>query len=332
MIVNTGDGRYYLAAASVGPSELPDLPAPGEASTAPNVLAVRTLAVGESVDVTLSDEDFPAALLDPAQYVSGWDATSTAHLVTTEPLWLMTADLEPVGHRPVMPRPGANDVTLLARRAESVRHFWPGREQPTTEQHTVMWCRVGDGPAPSTAATNLAETAAAPTDTLFDDVVDTDYGQFTIEWGEAGEDVADCFAGQANGWVGAAAPGCVWLVLGRRSGGSAVRIVLESAEPQLSEDWEDVVEVSFEVPTGVPIRWLSWAGETGGDLDIPAGTFRLRASAIGRDAGAADEFAEEVLDRYLVEIWPDSGLRPDIVVRTTSANAAYWNATWGSAP
>lgn len=168
---------------------------------------------------------------------------------------------------------------------------------------------------------------------LFEDVVHTDYGQFDIIWapdsiGFDGE--ADrFFAGQVNGLVGAAAKGSVYLVLGRRSGGSRVSISLLADEPALdTETWEDIVEVSITLEEGCAPRWATWAGESGGPLTIAPGSYRMRVSARGRDAGHAGEFLDEIVDAYLIELWATP--RPDEIVHTTSASAAYWHEAWGS--
>ena len=161
-----------------------------------------------------------------------------------------------------------------------------------------------------------------------DQVVETDYGQLDLGWGD-GEgfdgDTDRFFAGQVNGLVGAADPEGVYLVLARRSGGSQVRIEVHDTEPSLTDEWEDVVEVSITVPESAEtIGWTTWAGEDGGVLKIPPGAYRVRVNARGRDAGAEDEFAEEVVDFYLLQLWPTPP-RPDEIVRTTSADAAYWH-------
>jgi hypothetical protein len=168
---------------------------------------------------------------------------------------------------------------------------------------------------------------------LMDEVVETDYGQFDIAWdGDIGFDgeVERYFAGQVNGLVGAAHAGGVYLHFGRRSGGSAVRIVMtETAPGDPDELWEDVVEVSIEVPAGAEVGWASWAGETGGELDgIAGGSYRLRVSARGRDVARDDEFADELLDAYLLELWPDPR-RPDAILRVGSQDAEYWHREWG---
>lgn len=168
---------------------------------------------------------------------------------------------------------------------------------------------------------------------LLDAVVRTDYGQFDLTWTpEAGfdGDVDRFFAGQVNGLVGAADPHGVYVNLGRRSGGSRIRVVLRDAPPgEAGAEWEDVVEVSTTVPADAEAGWLSWAGETGGALTGLAPTdYRVRVNAKGRDAGSADEFAEGVIDEYLIQLWP-APRQPDAILRTTSCNAEYWHREWG---
>jgi len=168
---------------------------------------------------------------------------------------------------------------------------------------------------------------------LMDELVQTDYGQFDLVWTEAGGFDGDpdrFFDGQSNGLVGAADPNGVYVVLARRSGGSPVRVVLHDVEPDLpGPDYDDIVEVSTTVPEDGEPQWSSWAGETGGDLPgLAPGSYRLRVSARGRDAGADGEFADEPVDEYLIELWP-AGVAPDTILRVTSQNAAYWHAVWG---
>ena len=167
---------------------------------------------------------------------------------------------------------------------------------------------------------------------LADEVIDTDYGQLDLVWSDDGGfdgDVDRFFANQVNGLVGAADPNGVYLNLGRRSGGSQVRIALLRAEPaEPNEQWEDVVEVSLVIPSGREVRWMSWAGETSGQFDMPAGSYRLRVSARGRDVGAADEFADDVVDHYLLEVWSASP-EEDSILRVGTDNARYWHAEWG---
>ncbi|GAA1238712.1 hypothetical protein [Oryzihumus leptocrescens] len=168
---------------------------------------------------------------------------------------------------------------------------------------------------------------------LFDGVVHTDYGQLDLLWGLGvgfDGDFDRWFAGQVNGLVGAASGDGLYINLARRSGGSPVRIALEAEAPgPPSDQWEDVVEVSVTVPPGGEARWCTWANETRGTLDLPPGPYRVRVSARGRDAGRAGELADGSVDAYLIQLWeaPDE---VDAVVRSTSANGAYWHREVGS--
>ena len=168
---------------------------------------------------------------------------------------------------------------------------------------------------------------------LLDDVVYTDYGQFDLAWTEDGGFDGDSdrfFRGQVNGLVGAADPGGVYINLARRSGGSHVRItLLDSAPPLPPVEYDDVVEVSVRIPSDADVRWTTWAGETSGPLaGFAPGDYRVRVSAKGRDSGADGEFADVVVDGYIVEIWPDNEA-PDEIRRVGSENARYWHREWG---
>jgi hypothetical protein len=168
---------------------------------------------------------------------------------------------------------------------------------------------------------------------LLDEVIHTDYGQFDLVWSDKAGFDGDWdrfFTGQVNGLVGAADAGGVYVNLGRRSGGSRLRIVLLDAEPPLPPPrYEDVVEVSTIVPVRADVRWLSWASQTFGRVDglVPE-TYRLRVSAHGRDAGHDGEFAEGMVDEYLLEFWP-SRMMADEVLRVGSQDAQYWHQEIG---
>jgi hypothetical protein len=168
---------------------------------------------------------------------------------------------------------------------------------------------------------------------LLDRLIETDYGQLDLLWGDDGgfDGVFDrFFAGQTNGLVGAASGQGLYVNLARRSGGSPVRIVLLDDAPAPDADqWEDIVEVSMTVPAGVSPRWSTWAGEDGGPLDLPSGAYRVRIKARGRDAGRDGEFAEGAVDFYLLMIWP-APAQLDSIIRITSADAAYWHREVGN--
>lgn len=165
---------------------------------------------------------------------------------------------------------------------------------------------------------------------LFDDVVMTDYGQLDLLWTDEGGFDGDWdrfFAGQANGLVGAGDPHGIYVNLARRSGGSRVRIEVTKSEPPLLDaTFDDVVEVSTTIPAGASPRLEAWGGMGSAALhELESGTYRVRVSASGRDAGDADEFADGVVDEYVIQLWP-AAVEPDRIVHTVSQNAAYWHA------
>lgn len=169
------------------------------------------------------------------------------------------------------------------------------------------------------------------TRTLFDQIVMTDYGHFAIIIADddpTDGDIDSLFRGQHNGWVGAVLPGIVHVNLAKSFGGSSMTIELHDERPQ-DPDWEDCVEVSCVVPQGANVRCVPWDPDAEGEvIYLPAGKYRLRASARGRDAGGAKNGAPEIVDFYLLQLWPAEP-STDTVIRSTSRNSNYWN-NWAS--
>ena len=163
-------------------------------------------------------------------------------------------------------------------------------------------------------------------ETLFDDLMPVHYGFVNLVHGEV--DAALIGAernGQANGLCGASVPGQLHLVTGLHTGEVPLRVEWSSEEPLASEDWEEVVEVSYDVRD----HDLSLESfEDFYEVRVPAtGPHRARYSASGMDAGkdldTTDE-GEAAPDRYLLQLWP-APEAPDAVIRQTSAAAAYWH-------
>jgi hypothetical protein len=142
---------------------------------------------------------------------------------------------------------------------------------------------------------------------LLDEVIETAYGQFDLLWGGGygfDGDFDRFFAGQVNGLAGASSGQGLYVNLARWSGSSPVRIVLLEDPPGASgtDGCEDIVEVTITIPHDAKPKWCTWASQTSGPLAIPPGSYRLRVSARGRDAGAAGEFADGPADFYLLEM------------------------------
>lgn len=99
-------------------------------------------------------------------------------------------------------------------------------------------------------------------------------------------------------------------------------------EPVL-EGWEDVHEVSTTLPAGRvaaggPMEELTALGEIGTD---ESGDYRIRVSAVGRDA-APDLVSSTAVEDYLVQIWPEAVLAPR-VLSSTAQQGQYWAARLG---
>ena len=157
---------------------------------------------------------------------------------------------------------------------------------------------------------------------LLDDVIYTDYGQFDIVYSDDGGfdgDADPYFTGQANGWVGAASLDGIYVVLGRRSGGSRLRIILVDHQPVTDSTWEDVVESRQRCLQ--PASWAGCHGPVSREARSPAsrGVPAARQRE-GPGRRCRHELADQVLDEYLLEFWRASP-GPDTVIKTTSEDA-----------
>jgi hypothetical protein len=162
---------------------------------------------------------------------------------------------------------------------------------------------------------------------LFDADVPVHYGFINL-LGADEEDQADLMdtrAGQVNGLLGAAAPGQLSLVTGLHTGRVPLVVRWHDTEPALGDEWEDVVEASFEPPQA---DLLVTSFQDSFELRLPAmRSLRARYCASQMDAARdADTVTgnEPTIDRYLLELWP-ADPAPDTVVRQTSEVAAYWH-------
>jgi len=130
----------------------------------------------------------------------------------------------------------------------------------------------------------------------------------------------EVYAGQENGICGAAVPGLLQLTVGTHTGWVPFRVELHAGAPQIEDDWEEVVEVSFR-PTRKGVGLLGLDDETPHRLALPRGDYRVRYSVRGIDEA---DHTEETPDAYLLQFWP-APPAPDRIVRRTSPRAAYWH-------
>jgi hypothetical protein len=125
------------------------------------------------------------------------------------------------------------------------------------------------------------------------------------------------FDGQSNGLCGAAQPGVISLKTATHTGDIPFRIERHSSEPPVSDEWEDIVEVSFSPTTG-RVGFHGLDAEEWHKLDLPRGSYRVRYSVRGMDEQNA---TNEPVDAYLLQFWVAEPAR-DLIVRQTSQQAA----------
>lgn len=163
---------------------------------------------------------------------------------------------------------------------------------------------------------------------LFEGELHVHYSHFYVEsrMGDYFHGLTETRGGQRNGLCGAAVPGLLFLTTGLHTGNVEVTVELCDAPPPVGDDWEDVVEVSFR-PQSDRVQLVQWASEAVRPLALEPVGYRVRYCASGMDRAHAKDTrldGEPLLDRYLLQLWP-APAAPDVVVRQTSQQAAYWH-------
>lgn len=135
----------------------------------------------------------------------------------------------------------------------------------------------------------------------------------------------DCFRGQSNGLCGAGNPAILFLVTGLHTGPVGMTINLFEADPGIDMSFDEIVEVSFQVPKG-EIALVEWAADEGIRITMPAGSYRARYYGLAmQTANDLDTNIEELpVDTYRLDFW-QAPPAADLVMKQTSAIAAYWH-------
>ncbi|GAA2884111.1 hypothetical protein GCM10010517_47410 [Streptosporangium fragile] len=120
--------------------------------------------------------------------------------------------------------------------------------------------------------------------------------------------------------------GNAFLITGLHTGTVSFTVAVADQDPGADlEGYEDVVEISFESPSG-HVSLYEWGG--GGVHGIPPlsvgpGTYRFRYHAYGMDAAREADTFDVVIDRYLLRIWP-APHRDPVVLKSTGSYFQYW--------
>jgi hypothetical protein len=116
--------------------------------------------------------------------------------------------------------------------------------------------------------------------------------------------------------------GTALLTVGLQWGTMGFTVAVANGDPGADFDgYEDIVEISYESPSG-RVFLEEWGGGKAHALPpLPAGpgTYRLRYHARGMD----EESQDEIDERYLLQIWPQPRCDP-AVLKSTSQLFEYW--------
>lgn len=172
--------------------------------------------------------------------------------------------------------------------------------------------------------------------TVFDGEVHVHYSQIYVESRPdgIGPTPEEAFPGQVNGLCGAASPGGLYLATGLHTGRVGFTVQVCEAAPDLTGDWEDVVEVSFS-PASPSTNLVEWAGAAHWPLGLERMDYRVRYCAWGMDTAHAVDTrcaGEPQVDRYLLQFWPAPPSRERIVKQTSESARYRHSVSWDPPP
>lgn len=151
-------------------------------------------------------------------------------------------------------------------------------------------------------------------------IVEVDHDQFVVS-----NDDTDTLDVQAKGTLIEVGPGFLSTYTGVSYGPARVTVQVWQAEPAAEYDSWEVVEQSV-ITASAAIEVRSLEGRLSEGLgQIPAGAYRVRAHARGRDTSTSQEVTEPVED-YLFQFWPthrDDLTEPPVVVTLKKTDRAW---------
>lgn len=163
---------------------------------------------------------------------------------------------------------------------------------------------------------------------LFDGVIEVQFSGFTIE-----PDVGDSDGygwnlklQRNNGLCMEGTPDRLLFISGVHNGAIQLKIELSESRVPIDDRWEDVVENSLTV-TSDKTYMYEWGYEEQYEIELPAGIYRVRYSAIGmdnEDYSAHDNGTAKSTQEYLIQFWPEP-IQPSSIIRENSGKAQYVN-------
>lgn len=129
-------------------------------------------------------------------------------------------------------------------------------------------------------------------------IVEVDHDQFVVS-----NDDTDTLDVQAKGTLIEVGHGFLSTYTGVSYGQTRVTVQVWQAEPAAEyDDWEVIEESVIAASAAIEVRSLD-GRPSDGMAQIPAGVYRVRAHARGRDTATSQEVTEPVED-YLFQFWP----------------------------
>jgi hypothetical protein len=164
---------------------------------------------------------------------------------------------------------------------------------------------------------------------LFDGDIQVHYGFVFLQPEGLSPDLYDCFRDQGFGLCGAAVSGVLAMTTGLHTGAVPLVVEVLTAEPPMSPEWQDVLEVPFATKH----HNLSLSSfEHRLPVRLPEiGNYRARWNAAGMDLAhgvAVRGVDDPEIDRYLLQLWP-AAPAPGLVLKQASRTAEYEHATAG---
>jgi hypothetical protein len=154
-------------------------------------------------------------------------------------------------------------------------------------------------------------------------IVEVDHDQFIVS-----NDDTDTLDVRAKGTFIEVGPGFLSTYTGVSYGPARVTVQVWQAEPAAEYDtWEVVEESVITASAAIEVRSLEGRPSEGLG-QIPAGTYRIRAHARGRDTSTSQEVTEPVED-YLLQFWPthrDDPTEPPSVTTLKKTDRAWSDA------
>lgn len=128
---------------------------------------------------------------------------------------------------------------------------------------------------------------------------------------------------RVNGLIGQVSPWAAYIITGTLFGPVRLTIEVHDSQPDLEDEWPEVIETEFVATLSGTLLLVRWGGENIATLEgvLTPGRWGLRACARGRDEAGSREWSrdDEPVEEHLFQFWPGP---QGAVILTTDAHGA----------